>query len=89
MDYSGRWSYAVTKQKSPYGEESPFIKCLSNEWGIVRSPSGSVPTTFSQCYTAAVTFIKKGEIIKIKSMYNIQNIHTDRDLSFWGFVKLA
>ena len=83
-DRSGRWSHMVAVNGKP------FIKCLASEWGIEVDPETDVRyNTIHQCYTSGVIGLRKGDKVGIYSMYPDRTMHEDREMSFWGLIKLA
>ena len=83
FDRTGRWSHVIDISNKP------LAKCLATEWGIEIDPyTSKYYNTVHQCYTAAVDFIRKGQVISIVSKYGDRTIHGDEDMSFWGLIKL-
>ena len=62
---------------------------MGTEWGVDTDPeTNKYYHVVHQCITAGATRILKGQKVSIKSMYPDRTIHADRDVTFWGLVKL-
>ena len=84
FDRTGRWSHTVGVN------EKPFIKCLASEWGVETDPDTNVLyNTIHQCYTSAVIALQRGDKVGIYSMYPDRVMHEDKEMCFWGLVKLS